>query len=136
MDKVQGVLHQTMAVASLAASYFFGGWSHLLALLLALVVIDYITGVLAAAREGKLKSSVGFMGIARKVLIFTMVAVGHMIDVTLGDAHLFRDAVTFFYLANELLSIIENSGRLGMPMPPALKSAVELFESKKEVSKE
>nr|WP_259348042.1 phage holin family protein [Paenibacillus polymyxa] len=58
-----------------------------------------------------------FVGIARKVFIFAMVAVSHLINGVLGVSHLFRDAVAYFYMANELLFILENGGRLGAPIP-------------------
>ena len=135
MDKTDSIINQVLIAGSLAVSYFYGGWSSLLALLLALVIIDYLTGIAAAAKDRQLKSSIGFQGIARKVLIFTMVAIAHMVDVTLGNGNLFRDATIFFYLANELISIIENAGRLGLPVPDVMKKAVELFQAKDGVSK-
>lgn len=121
-----------IAIGGAAASYLFGGWSALLTILLTFVVLDYITGVAAAAKEGKLNSEVGAWGIVRKVGIFVIVAVAHLVDRALGDAHLFRDAAIFFYLANELLSMIENAGRLGAPIPPALQRAVEVLRGKGE----
>jgi toxin secretion/phage lysis holin len=111
-------------------SYFFGGWSQLLQVLLAFVIVDYITGVLASALEGKLSSAVGSKGIAKKVFIFVIVAIAHLVDVCLGDGNMFRDAAIFFYLANELLSIIENSGRVGLPVPDILQKAIEMFKAK------
>jgi len=101
--------------------------------LLTFVVLDYVTGFLAAAKEGKLNSEVGLWGIAKKVAIFFVVAVAHLVDTALGDAHLFRDAAIFFYLANELLSITENTGRLGVPIPAAIQRAVEILRGKGEV---
>jgi toxin secretion/phage lysis holin len=101
-----------------------------------LVIIDYVTGLFAAAVEGKkgtgpgLKSKIGLIGIARKVFIFAMVAVSHLIDGVLGDSHLFRDAVAYFYMENELRSILENGGRLGVPIPPVIRQAVEVLKSK------
>jgi toxin secretion/phage lysis holin len=70
------------------------------------------------------------VGIAKKVFIFAMVAVAHLIDTALGDAHLLRDATIFFYLANELLSIIENVGRIGLPVPTPIQKAVEVLKGK------
>lgn len=70
------------------------------------------------------------IGIARKVFIFAMVAVGHLVDGILGDGHLFRDTVAFFYIANELLSITENGGKLGAPIPSVIKQAIEVLEGK------
>jgi toxin secretion/phage lysis holin len=64
-----------------------------------------------------------------------MVTIAHLIDGILGDAHYFRDAVIFFYLANELLSIIENAGRMGVPMPDVLRNAVKIFESRSQAPK-
>jgi len=102
----------------------------LLSILLTFVVLDYASGVLAAAKEGKLRSDVGLWGIAKKVMIFAIVAVAHLVDTALGEASLFRDAVIFFYLANELLSLIENAGRLGAPIPGIIKQAVEVLRGK------
>jgi len=121
-----------VAVGGAAASYLFGGWSSLLSILLTFVVFDYVTGVLAAGKEGKLSSEVGMWGIAKKVGIFAIVAAAHLVDRALGDAHLFRDAAIFFFLANELLSVIENAGRIGVPIPPVLQQAVEVLRGKGE----
>ncbi|MGR6765340.1 phage holin family protein [Paenibacillus sp. T2-29] len=127
------------AIKSLSAGamigYFFGGWTTMLTLLWWMVVIDFFTGWAAAWINGELKSRKGYYGIARKVAIFLMVTIAHLIDRILGDAHYFRDAVIFFYLANELLSVIENVGRMGVPMPDILRNAVKIFESRSQVPK-
>lgn len=127
MDNVFKVI---IAVGGSAASFLFGGWSSLLNILLAFVVIDYVSGVAAAAQEGKLSSRIGGWGIAKKVMIFAIVAVAHLVDTALGDAHLFRDAAIFFYLSNELLSLLENAGRLGAPIPPGLQKAIAILQGK------
>ncbi|WP_426334249.1 phage holin family protein [Paenibacillus silvae] len=119
-----------IALMSSSASYFFGGWSGVLGVLLVFVILDYLTGIAAAGMTGKLESNVGMFGIARKVFIFAMVSVAHLVDGVLGDGHLFRDAVAFFYIANELLSIIENGGKLGAPIPPAIRQAIEVLKGK------
>ena len=129
---MENLYKSIIATGGAAASYLFGGWSALLSILLTFVVLDYITGFLAAAREGKLNSEVGLWGIAKKVAIFFVVAVAHLVDTALGDAHLFRDAAIFFYLANELLSITENTGRLGVPIPAAIQRAVEVLRGRGE----
>jgi toxin secretion/phage lysis holin len=115
-----------------ATSYFFGGWSTLLELLVIFVVVDYLTGFGASGKEGKLSSKIGISGIPKKVLIFIFVFIGHKIDLSLGNGHLFRDTIIFFYLANELLSVIENAGRMGVPIPPVIQKAVEVLRSKGE----
>jgi phage-related holin len=63
-------------------------------------------------------------------MIFMLVAVGHMIDKTVGQGHLIGDGIVFFYLANELLSIIENAGRAGINVPDVLKNAVQILQGK------
>ncbi|WII36805.1 phage holin family protein [Paenibacillus thiaminolyticus] len=118
------------AAAGGAASFLFGEWSGLLTALMFAVAIDYVTGVMASGAEGRLRSSIGLIGIARKVFIFFVVAVAYQVDSVLGDQHLLRDATIFFYLANELLSIIENGGRLGVPLPQVLLKAVEVLKTK------
>ncbi|USG65147.1 holin family protein [Brevibacillus ruminantium] len=119
-----------VAFGGAAVTYLFGGWSPLLGILLAFNIIDYVSGVIASGMEGKLKSKVGLIGIARKVLIFAMVGIAHLVDTALGDQHFLRDATIFFYLANELLSIIENAGRAGLMVPEPIKRAVEVLKGK------
>lgn len=118
------------AFAGAILSFLFGGWSALLGVLLVFVATDYVTGFAAAALQGQLSSAVGLRGIAKKVGIFVMVAVAHLVDTTLGEAHLLRDATLFFYLANELLSIVENLGRIGVPIPPVIRRAIGVLQSK------
>ena len=102
--------------------YFLGGFDGLIYALVAFVVIDYSTGLMVAIIEKKLSSSIGFRGIFKKVLIFTLVGIGHTIDFYLiekGSA--VRTAVVFFYLSNEGLSIMENAARIGLPIPEKLR---------------
>ena len=110
--------------------YLFGEWSALLGILLAFVVTDYITGIIAAGLEGKLSSQVGFRGIAKKVIIFVIVAMGHLADNALGLESVLMSAAIFFYLANELISILENAGRIGLPVPGILEKAIALLKEK------
>ena len=92
--------------------------------LLMFAFIDYLSGLTAAAMAGEISSSIGMRGIAKKIAVFAVVAIAHVIDQALGEAHLIRDAAIWWYLANELVSIIENAGRMGVPIPPAIKRAV------------
>jgi toxin secretion/phage lysis holin len=125
-----------IAIGGTAASFLFGGWSVLLNFLLVCVVLDYVSGVFAAGKEGKLSSEVGFWSIPKKVAIFAVVAIAHLVDTALGDGHLFRDAAIFFYLANEILSMTENLGRLGVPIPSVVQKAVEVLRQKSGDEKE
>lgn len=109
--------------------YFLGGWDGFLYALVAFVVIDYLTGIMVAILEKRLSSEVGFRGIFKKLLIFSLVAVGHIIDSQLiqtGSA--IRTAVIFFYLSNEGISIIENATKIGLPIPEKLKTVLEQLD--------
>lgn len=114
--------------------WFLGGVDGLLYALVVFVILDYITGVALAALERKLSSNIGFKGIFRKLLIFALVGIGHVIDcyiIEKGGA--VRTAVIFFYLSNEGLSILENSALMGLPVPEKLKTILmELKEEKKD----
>ena len=102
--------------------WFLGGFDGLLYALVAFVVLDYITGLMVAVLEKKLSSSIGFKGIFKKVLIFTFVGIGHIVDIyILQNGSAIRTAVIFFYLSNEGLSIVENAAKIGLPVPENLK---------------
>ena len=106
--------------------YFLGGCDGLLYALIAFVAIDYITGVMCAVIDRKLSSAVGFKGIFRKVLIFLLVGIANIIDVqVVGTGAVLRTAVIFFYISNEGLSLLENAGHLGLPIPERTKTALE-----------
>ena len=101
--------------------------------LLDFVIADYITGVLRAGVERKLSSAIGFKGIAKKIMIFIVVGIANLCDVNLirGDGTMIRTAIIFFYIANEGLSILENSVALGLPVPEKLKTLLEQFKEEK-----
>lgn len=110
--------------------FLFGGWDYLLMVLVALVVIDYITGILAAFVEKRLASQIGFKGIAQKVFIFSLVATANFIDTLLWDQSLIRDATILFYAVNEIISITENAGIVGLPVPQFLLKAIALLKDR------
>ena len=113
--------------------YFLGGCDGLLYALIAFVAIDYITGVMCAVIDRKLSSAVGFKGIFRKVLIFLLVGIANIIDVqVVGTGAVLRTAVIFFYLSNEGVSLLENAGHLGLPIPQKMKDVLEQLHDKSE----
>jgi toxin secretion/phage lysis holin len=115
----------------------YGGWSELLTALCIFMAVDFITGWVASGIEGKLSSNVGFKGIARKMSILLIVAMGHLMDDVLGTQNeLFESACIYFYLANEALSIIENTARMGLPIPDILHKAIALVNEKAEEKEE
>jgi toxin secretion/phage lysis holin len=113
--------------------WFLGGCDGLLYALVLFVVVDYITGVMCAAADHKLSSEVGFKGICRKVLIFLLVGIGHVLDTQIiGTGSVLRTAVIFFYLSNEGISLLENAGHLGLPIPEKLKIVLEQLHDRAE----
>lgn len=113
--------------------YFLGGCDGLLLALVVFAVADYITGVMCAISDKKLSSHVGFKGICRKVIIFMLVGIAHMIDVNvIATGSILRTAVIFFYLSNEGVSLLENAGHLGLPIPEKLKVVLEQLHDRAE----
>jgi len=97
----------------------------MLRVLLAFVVLDYITAIALAVKEKRLSSDVGFWGICKKILIFAIIALANLIDneiVYTGD--MLRTAVVFFYLTNEGLSVLENCAALGLLIPEGIRVAL------------
>lgn len=106
--------------------YFLGGFDGFLYALVAFVVLDYITGLMCAVLDKNLSSEIGFRGIFKKVLIFSLVGIGHIIDQSvIGDGSVIRTAVIFFYLSNEGVSVLENAAHIGLPVPEKLKDVLE-----------
>ena len=113
--------------------YFVGGCDGLLYALIGFVALDYVTGVMCAISDQKLSSEVGFKGICRKVLIFALVGIGHLLDTHIfGETGVLRTAVTFFYLSNEGVSLLENASYLGLPIPERLKAVLEQLHDRAE----
>jgi len=105
--------------------WFLGGVDGFLYALIAFVVIDYITGVMCAINDHSLSSAGGCRGICRKVLSFCMVGIGNILDVNiLGEGHVLRTAVIFFYLSNEGVSMLENCAHIGLPIPDKLRDVL------------
>ena len=116
---------------------FLGGCDGLLYALIAFVVIDYITGVMCAIINRELSSAVGFKGSFRKVLIFLLVGIANIIDVqVIGTGAVLRTAVIFFYISNEGVSLLENAGHLGLPIPEKIKTVLEQLHDRAENGKE
>ena len=112
-----------------------GGCDGLLYALIAFVVIDYLTGVMCAFVDHTLSSEVGFRGICRKVLIFLLVGMANILDVSvIGNGSVLRTAVIFFYISNEGVSLLENAGHLGLPIPQKMKDVLEQLHDREEGS--
>ena len=111
--------------------YFVGGMDGLLTALLILMTIDYITGIMCAIGDRQLSSAVGFKGICKKVLILMLVGVTNIVDMhVVGTGEALRSAVICFYLSNEGVSVLENAGRLGLPITEKLKAILAQLHDK------
>lgn len=124
-------------VGSLVAS-FFGGWTASLTTLLIFMAIDYATGLIVAGvfhkspktETGALESKAGFKGLIRKLMILLFVLIGYRLDVAVGTTYI-RDAVCIAFIVNELLSIVENAGLMGIPIPAVITEAIDILKKKK-----
>ena len=117
-----------------AVSGFIGGMDGIMYALIAFITIDYATGVAVAVKEKKLSSEVGFWGLVRKVCILALVGVAHYIDCyVMQSGDVIRTVAAMYYIGNEGISILENCGNLGLPLPPKLMAVmVQIKEGKGE----
>lgn len=111
--------------------YVFGGIDVAFKCLIIIMILDYSTGVIA--NRVNLDSKIGSKGIAKKVMILALVAVGAQVDKATGtDGYICRTLVTMFYIANESLSIVENSAKMGLPVPQKLIDCLEQLKGNEE----
>ena len=132
------VLGALAAIGSVISNQL-GGWDAAMQVLIAMMAIDYVTGVMVAAfwqrsnktETGALDSRAGFKGIAKKIAILALVWIAVMLDKALGEDYI-RTAVIIFFIGNEGLSLLENIGLMGVPYPQFLKKALEAMREKGE----
>ena len=128
-----------IGIVGSAVAAAFGGWDAAMITLVSMMVIDYLTGVLVAGvfhnspktENGTLESKAGWKGLCRKGVTLLIVLVAARLDIILGTEFI-RDAVVIGYIANEIISIIENAGLMGVPIPAAIEKAIEVLQSKGE----
>ncbi len=130
---MEKVIETIIAGLGAILGFVFGGMDGMFFALLAVIIIDYITGCLVAVVQKKLSSEVGFKGISKKIIILALVGVAHILDsqVIRGGSAL-RTATIFFYITNEGISILENAGRLGLPLPRKLKAVLKQLNTEEE----
>lgn len=117
---------------------FFGGWDAGMVTLVTFMCIDYISGIIVAgvfkkskkSKQGALSSKVGWMGLCKKVMTLLIVVVAYRLDILVNTDYI-RDAVIIGFCANELISIIENAGLMGLPLPHVLMDAIEVLKGEK-----
>lgn len=128
-----------LGILGAAIASVFGGWSASLTTLLILMVIDYVSGMVVAAvfhasnksEDGTLNSNAGWKGLAKKSMVLVFVLIANRLDLAMGTTYI-RDGVTIAFMVNELLSVIENAGLMGVPIPEPITDAIEVLKKKKE----
>ena len=117
----------------------FGGWTASLTTLLIFMGIDYLSGLVLAGvfhkspktETGALESRAGLKGLIRKVTMLLFVLIGHRLDVAVGATYI-RDAICIAFMVNELISIVENAGLMGIPVPAVITNAIDILKKKTE----
>lgn len=136
---MKSLICTAIGMVGAAVSTIFGGWSEALTTLLICMVIDYITGLVVAgvfhnspkSETGALESNAGLKGLFRKAAMLLFVLIGHRLDVAVGTTYI-RDAVCIAFIANEVLSLVENAGLMGVPIPEVITNAIDVLKNKEE----
>lgn len=128
---MDNIFKNIMAGVCTILSFLFGDMEGLMIALIALIILDYISGVIAAAVEKRLSSEVGAKGIAKKIFMLLIVALANIVDINvIGDGHVLKTVTVVFYICNECISLIENAGRIGVPVPKKLLDVLEQLRDK------
>lgn len=131
------VLCSTVGVIGSAIVSLFGGWDAGIATLIGFMTIDYVSGLVVAGvfhksrktENGTLESGIGWKGLCRKCMTLVLVLVAHRADITIGTNYI-RDAVIIAFIVNELISLTENAGLMGVPLPNVLLKAIDILQDK------
>ena len=136
---VKDIIVMTCGIIGGAISTAFGGWNHLLTTLLVVMIVDFVTGLTVAGifkksrktANGALESNVGWKGLVKKGITLLIVLIAHRLDIALGTT-MIRDSVVIAFTVNELISITENAGLMGVPIPKTLTKAIDVLKDKEE----
>lgn len=141
MNEVWIWIVRAVGAAGALVAGLLGGWDVTLQVLVMVVALDFVTGLLVAfhGKSGKTEgggfsSKASFLGLTRKILVLMLVGLAVAMDRALGTPGVLRLAVSMFYIANEGLSILENAALLGLPLPKAMKTALEAMRDKNDKS--
>ena len=141
--RVQYLVSMLVGVVGGIFTTLFGGWSAGMTTLVMFMIIDYLSGLVVAGvfknskktPSGALESKAGWKGLCRKGMTLLFVLIAYRVDLMIGTNYI-RDAVVIGFCVNELLSIVENAGLMGLPLPPAIKKALEVLRTKAEFEEE
>ena len=134
---IKNIICAVLGVIGSSISTLFGGWDAALTTLIIFMAIDYISGIVVAgvfhksnkSTGGGLKSTIGWQGICRKGITLAIVLIACRLDLLLNTSYI-KDAVVIGFCANELISIVENAGLMGVPMPDSIEKAIDVLKSR------
>ena len=129
MNNTRAIFNTIIATLGIYITWLFGSWDIAIQVLVAFMIIDYVTGVIVAYINGEVDSRIGFKGILKKVLILIALIVGVLLDRLVGIEWTFRTVVCYFFIGNEGWSILENIGKTGLPIPERLKDGLAQLKS-------
>ena len=136
-------IYLALGVIGSVIAGFFGGWTQACLTLVIFMGIDYMSGIVVAGifkkssktKSGALSSKYCWQGLAKKIMTLIFVGIGYQVDLLIGTTYL-KDCICIAFIANELISIIENAGLMGIPIPKVLSNAVDVLKVKaKEIDK-
>lgn len=139
MSEVKSIMLTCLGTIGGGIAALYGGWTSAMTTLIIFMTIDYITGLIVAgvfkksgkSKNGALESRAGFKGLCRKGMILLILLVACRLDLALGTTYI-KDAVCIAFVANETLSIVENAGLMGVPIPAVITKAIDVLKSKEE----
>ena len=139
MKKVKEMICTAIGAVGGAVAAAFGGWDSALVTLLIFMAVDYVSGLIVAgifhkspkSENGGLESRAGWKGLCRKAVTLLFVLIAHRLDLVIGVNYI-RDAVIIGFIANDLISIVENAGLMGIPLPAAIQNAIDILTKKSE----
>ncbi len=131
--KWDGIIKAISGAAGALIGFLYGEITGLFVAMIALMALDYITGIICAVSTKTLSSETGFRGLVKKLVILVIIAVGHLVDAyIIGTGSAFMTAVILFFAANEGISILENAALLGLPVPEKLRNVLEQLKDKED----
>lgn len=141
-DFMKNTVCATIGMCGSFVASLYGGWSASLTTLLIFMLIDYVTGLVVAGvfhkspktANGGLESKAGLKGLVRKCSVLLLVLVGYRLDLAIGTTYI-RDGVCIAFMVNELISIVENAGLMGLPIPGVITNAIEVLKHKSDTEK-
>jgi toxin secretion/phage lysis holin len=125
-----------LSICGTIITFLVGGWAVSLTVLCVFMAIDIITGVMKGAIIGGLRSSIGYKGMLKKSAIMLVIILAHMLDLMIGGLPVFRTMATYFYIGNEGLSILENLGQMGVPVPKGIAKYIKQLSKKDTVDED